>query len=629
MKTTVMFIDNAQPLVGVPVRLAGDEERTSHTDQEGKVEIDLMTGTHTFEIYVEGEWLSRQVERKGKSSLFIVDIRRDFGEDMSTLNTLQINLSSLVGDRYVFETVLGRGGMGVVVKAIDRLLNRPVAIKMLSDELQDNEEAQQIFLVEARNLATLSHPNLVAIHDILNIDGRVLMVFEYVLGENLEDKVAREGGLDEVEALRLAIQLTRCVSYLHEHELIHRDLKPSNIIIQGDGTLKLIDFGLARSLNELYIRGTRVRGTPAYMAPEQVQGIHLTVQTDIYQVGISLYETLAGTLPFKTGDMAYAHVHRDPPPLLELRPDLDPDLAALVHACLRKKPSERPADARVVLDRLSAIYSRLINDDGSGLGLAEVTGSFSEVSSDSFDQVDVHFDSFEDGDIDIPDVESEPEISALPAEDEANARGWLIGGIGLLIVVLAVFVGFGYLESDDGPDISAQPGVSPVEEQIPAAVVAPQNSEAVEAPSEAEMAIRDQPDAREQEDPSEVSDSTQDPGGALNQAGSGGLEPPVEPVAPPVKRPPPTQATARKAAPSQAAPSPPKESAPAADAPSEPEPLPSVDVPEEPVKTIASPTERKRSAPAKDPDKAGSDEVKLIEIGEGESSGGTLLPVGD
>lgn len=618
MKTTVMFINNAEPLVGTPVRLAGDESRVTSTDDEGKIVLDLISGTHTFEIMIDGEWQTREVERKGDASLFIVDISRSNSTDMSTLDTLQINLASLVGDRYVFETVLGRGGMGIVVKAIDRLLNRPVAIKMLSDELQDNEEAQQIFLVEARNLATLSHPNLVAIHDILNIDGRVLMVFEYVLGENLEDQVNREGGLDEVDALRYAIQLTRCVTYLHDHELIHRDLKPANIIVQADGTLKLIDFGLARSLNELYIRGTRVRGTPAYMAPEQIQGIHLTVQTDIYQIGISLYETMAGKLPFPSGDMAYAHVHREPPSLMEVRPDLDPEFVALIHQCLEKKPGDRPNSSQELLTRLSSIYSRLVNDDGSGLGLSEVTGSFSSVSSASLDvssvvdEVDRHFDSFEDN-------AQIPEFSGGP--DQSQTRRYLVGGIIILISLIVIIVSLNViLGSDEQADSVA--AVPPIADNVPEEIATPtrltfepeSDSEPDPEPEPAELA-----EARGSEAGQVVMASTMSTAAefaavanaapapsAVGVAPRGAAATPRAPQANPAtlnatETPPPIQEPAP-----MKAPAPVKAPAPASDG----------------VQALPSKkTKKKKDEP--------TDEVKLIGVEETRSKPAGLLPVGD
>lgn len=460
MKTTVMFINQAEPLVGVRVRLAGDSH-VHMTNAEGKVEIDMISGTHTFEIEIQGKWVHRTLARRGDSALFIVDISKQREGGLSTMNTLQMDLANMVGDRYVFETVLGRGGMGVVVKAIDRLLNRPVAIKMLSDELQDNEEAQQIFLVEARNLATLSHPNLVAIHDILSIDGRVLMVFEYVLGENLEKMVEKRGGLPQMEALRLLIQLTRVVSYLHDHELIHRDLKPSNVIVQGDGTVKLVDFGLARSLNELYVRGTRVRGTPAYMAPEQIMGISLTVATDIYQLGISMYEILAAELPFPSGDMAYAHVHKDPPSLSEKRTDLDAEFIRLVESCLKKQPKDRPASARELLEKLSHIYSRLTTGEDLIAGLNEpaALAEARRTTNNALAAVkpETHFEAIESGDFEIP-IEGSPK-SGPPA--------WAYGLGGLMIVVIAL-IGFVAMRGEKTPEVAATAVAAPVDTAVQA-----------------------------------------------------------------------------------------------------------------------------------------------------------------
>jgi serine/threonine protein kinase len=498
MKTTVMFINEAAPLVDVPVRLAGDSN-IHITDAEGKIVIDVISGTHTFEIEIDRRWVSRTFARKGDAPLFIIDLSKSREAALSTMNTLQMDLANLVGDRYVFETVLGRGGMGIVVKAIDRLLNRPVAIKMLSDELQDNEEAQQIFLVEARNLATLSHPNLVAIHDILSVDGRVLMVFEYVLGENLEKTIERTGAIPQLSALRMLIQLTRCVSYLHDHELIHRDLKPANVIVQGDGTVKLVDFGLARSLNELYVRGTRVRGTPAYMAPEQVMGIHLTVSTDLYQLGITMYEMLAGELPYPSGDMAYAHVHKVPPLLSEKYP-IDLELCALVASCLKKQPKDRPASARELLDQLSQIYARLSSDEEMGLGqLSEPSAAFIEATRTSTRtsgsmpavRVDDHFTEIESGEFEISMDEKKKGVPVYVP--------WLVGA-GVAVLIIAVGVSLinkpqeGPLDSTGTPTSSANIVASerrPIEEPVEVPVeIAPQDPAEELAPAEPEVEAR-------------------------------------------------------------------------------------------------------------------------------------------
>ncbi len=260
-----------------------------------------------------------------------------------------------LGTRYVFERVLGRGGMGVVLRAQDTLLNRLVAVKLLSDELADNPEAQQIFLTESRALATLSHPNLVGIFDVTEIDGRAMMVFEYVEGETLEQLLKKGGQFDEAEALRVAIELTFAIEYLHGKNVIHRDLKPANVMVQPDGKVRLIDFGLARSLEDIAERGTRLRGSPAYMAPEQVMGEALGHHTDLYALGMTLFEILAARLPFETGDMSFAQVHRHPPSLGTLRDGLHPDLVIIVDRCICKSRSDRPPSALEVRKILTTI----------------------------------------------------------------------------------------------------------------------------------------------------------------------------------------------------------------------------------------------------------------------------------
>lgn len=260
-----------------------------------------------------------------------------------------------LGTRYVFERVLGRGGMGVVLRAQDTLLNRLVAVKLLSEELADNPEAQHIFLTESRALATLSHPNLVGIFDVTEVGGRAMMVFEYVEGDTLDQLLRKNGHFDEAEALRVAIELTYAIEYLHDKNVIHRDLKPANIMVQPDGKVRLIDFGLARSLEDIAARGTRLRGSPAYMAPEQVLGEQLGHHTDLYALGMTLFEILAGRLPFDSGDMSFAQVHRHPPSLATLREDLHADLVVIVDRCICKAQSDRPASAVEVRKILTTI----------------------------------------------------------------------------------------------------------------------------------------------------------------------------------------------------------------------------------------------------------------------------------
>lgn len=260
-----------------------------------------------------------------------------------------------MGTRYEFERILGRGGMGVVLRAKDTVLNRPVAVKILSEELAHLQEAQDIFLTEGQALASLKHPNLVSVFDVMEHNSRVMMVLEYVEGDNLDDVLRAQGNLDVETVIDIGMQLTLAIQYLHQNGFIHRDLKPANVMMQPGGDVKLIDFGLARSLEVLAERGTRVRGSPAYMAPEQFTGDQLSGATDIYALGVSLFELTAGRLPFIDGDNGFSHVHREPPKLADVAPGVPAGLSLLIDRCLAKTPSDRPSPSDVlsILKQLS------------------------------------------------------------------------------------------------------------------------------------------------------------------------------------------------------------------------------------------------------------------------------------
>jgi serine/threonine-protein kinase len=345
--TRVMFVADGEPLPGVRVRAGGDD---LWTDGEGFVELDIGEGTHTLVVEREPDsWLSVPVTVASTGSIVVADVsvvRPSTG--MFAIAQLAGVKSQSFGDRYTFERVLGRGGMGVVVKAQDTLLARSVAIKMLNEEFEANEEAQNIFLTEARAIATLAHPNLVAVYDVAMIDDRAMIVFEFVEGSNLEDVYGENGALSEGEVLRVGMQLGSALAYLHGQGVIHRDLKPGNAIVQSDGMVRLIDFGLARSLEAIENKGTRVRGTPAYMSPEQITGGELGPAADMYQLGVTLYELASGRLPFESGNMGYAHVHMDPPPLAEVSEGLSGGIARFVDRCLAKDPDARPSAAELV-----------------------------------------------------------------------------------------------------------------------------------------------------------------------------------------------------------------------------------------------------------------------------------------
>lgn len=365
MKTRIMFIKDTEPLVGARVETSVGKELV--TDAQGQIELDLAPGPHAFRVMRDSEtWAERTIDtRTTSASLLVINVSSSTDPAAEVAQTLigdsrgQLLESS---GRYEYKRILGQGGMGVVFKAYDKLLERDVAIKVLNEELRHNNEAQRIFLAEARSLATLKHPNLVTVHDVTTIDNVAMIVTEFVAGQNLEEYVRLNGGMDEDAVIKIAHQLAQALSYMHERGMIHRDIKPGNLIIREDGSLKVIDFGLARSLEQIMIRGTRRRGTPAYMAPEQIEGGELTARTDLYQVGITLYELLSSYLPFESSDMAYAHVHMAPRPIADLVPNVSFGLARLIEDCLAKDPAARPEGAAALIPPLERLRAAGMGD---------------------------------------------------------------------------------------------------------------------------------------------------------------------------------------------------------------------------------------------------------------------------
>ena len=388
MTTKFMFVRDTHPLARTRVRMVGEDGRTSEwvTDEEGRIEAEVGRGPTSFQIAAQpaeteplaqtAEWTEHVVDTSEvSSSLVVVNISSASPPTAPRTSFFERHFDDLDG-RYRYEETLGRGGMGVVFRAEDTILGRTVAVKVLNDELQDSEEAQEIFLTEARALAGLTHPNLVAIHDVLDSGGIALMVTEYIDGKNVERWLKKHGALTPPAVLELSIQLADVLAYMHKEGFIHRDVKPGNLIIKPDGELKVIDFGLARSLDEITIRGTRVRGTPAYMAPEQIRGEDLTAQTDLYQFGITLYEVLSGKLPFTSGDMGYAHVHTAPQDIREAAPTTPEPLARLVMLCLAKDPAGRPRSAEEIARALRRIKREAVS--GATAELRAVGAQISE-----------------------------------------------------------------------------------------------------------------------------------------------------------------------------------------------------------------------------------------------------------
>ncbi len=241
---------------------------------------------------------------------------------------------------------LGEGGMGVVYKAHDTKLDRMVALKFLPSQLAASEQDKARFIQEAKAAAALNHPNVCSIIDIQEHDGQTFMVMEFVDGQTLREKF---GTISQKQAIDIGIQIADGLAAAHEKGIVHRDIKPENIMIRKDGIAQVMDFGLAKlrasgsRITRLTKAGSTV-GTAGYMSPEQIQGQEADHRSDIFSLGVLLYELFTGELPFKgvhETALAYEIVNVDPAPMSVIRPALDPALDAIVLECLAKEPPER------------------------------------------------------------------------------------------------------------------------------------------------------------------------------------------------------------------------------------------------------------------------------------------------
>ena len=252
----------------------------------------------------------------------------------------------LIAERYELAEIVGTGGMSTVYRAHDQLLERDVALKVLHPHYAGDEDYVERFRREARSVAQLSHPHIVTVIDRGEDDGQQFIVFEYVDGENLKQLVERTGPLPTRRAIELAVEIADALAFAHEHGLIHRDVKPQNVLLTPDGDAKVTDFGIARSLeveHGMTQTGT-VLGTSNYLSPEQAGGKATTPSTDVYSLGVVVYELLTGEVPFPGENfvaIAMKHINDPPPDLLEQRPDVPLRLAAAVDRALEKDPARR------------------------------------------------------------------------------------------------------------------------------------------------------------------------------------------------------------------------------------------------------------------------------------------------
>ena len=280
--------------------------------------------------------------------------------------------------RYEIVALLGAGGMGQVYRARDPSLNRHVAVKVIAEAYAQNPSFRDRFRREARTLAALSHPNIATIYSVEEADGILALTMELVEGHNLSD-IVRPGGIATDRLLRYGIQIAEAIAAAHDRGITHRDLKPANVIVSPDGRLKVLDFGLARlaavggpldaetspPVSEITAEG-HIVGTPSYMSPEQAEGKTLDSRSDIFTLGILLYELATGIRPFK-GDSVLtilSSIVRDTPPApMELNPSLPKALSRVIRRCLEKDPENRYQSAKDLRSDLRDLLQDVTSGD--------------------------------------------------------------------------------------------------------------------------------------------------------------------------------------------------------------------------------------------------------------------------
>src|SRR3954449_5610748 len=270
---------------------------------------------------------------------------------MSTLVGMQLN------GRYRLDAQIGAGGMSTVYRAFDSVLERRVAVKLMHREIAADTDQLERFRREARSVAQLSHPHIVGVIDAGEEDGRPYIVFEYVEGETLKDRIRRMGRLPVDEAIAYAIEIARALSAAHARHIVHRDVKPQNVLIDEEGSAKVTDFGIARSLDDdegLTAEG-RVLGTTDYVSPEQALGHRVTGQSDLYSLAIVLWEMLVGDTPYHGENqvvVAMRHVRERLPDVQAHRPEVSAALAAVIERATDKDLSRRYATAEEMVTDL-------------------------------------------------------------------------------------------------------------------------------------------------------------------------------------------------------------------------------------------------------------------------------------
>ena len=266
----------------------------------------------------------------------------------------RLNPGTVLADRYRIVSLLGRGGMGEIYRAEDLKLGVAVSLKFLPPSFEKDPKRLELLLNEVKVARQISHPNVCRVHDVGEVDGLHFISMEYVAGEDLRTSLRRVGRLSYAKALELARQLADALAAAHGRGVLHRDLKPSNLMIDGEGNARIVDFGIA--VADESVRGPEAGvGTPAYMSPEQLAGEAATARSDLYMLGLVLYELFTGRHPFRAAsreELVRLHREAEPEPPSALVETMEPVVERTILGCLEKDPLRRPASAAIVAEAL-------------------------------------------------------------------------------------------------------------------------------------------------------------------------------------------------------------------------------------------------------------------------------------
>ncbi|MEL7564489.1 MAG: Stk1 family PASTA domain-containing Ser/Thr kinase, partial [Dehalobacterium sp.] len=352
------------------------------------------------------------------------------------------------GNRYEIKEKLGSGGMSIVYKGLDTLLNRLVTIKVLREQYANDEDFVRRFHREAQSVASLSHINIVSIFDVGFEENSHYLVMEFIEGQNLKEYIRQRGKLTINEAVPIGMQILDALEHAHEHGVVHRDIKPHNILLTRQGRVKVTDFGIARAASEATVTysGTLV-GSVQYISPEQAKGVTIGPKSDIYSAGAVLYEMITGQLPF-TGDspiaVALQHIQNEPAPPSELVREIPEELSHIILRAMEKNPDARYESAREMRSDLEKIY----------FGKAHEISMMKEIKQINEDTVE------------IPAVRPMIGHEERPHRRKRRLKSqskWALIGAGILLFFLVVWGGYtlltGFLNVGETrvPDVEGKP----------------------------------------------------------------------------------------------------------------------------------------------------------------------------